>query len=231
MVFLQSRSVLDSRPERLSVQVRELAAQCREGEDVTLGQAAAVLQGRSLHLLLIILALPFCLPIPLPGLSTPFGVVILLLGLRLTFRSSNTLPGEVRRRRLPGRTFAAVLRSVAGVLAVLETLLAPRFSWLIDHRLGRRTAGLIIFICGSLLLLPLPVPFSNFFPAATVVLLACAMVERDGLVAVLGLAMFAGTVVFYVLLFQGGAAAIDWALETIKELFRPREILPSPIPL
>lgn len=219
------------RPPRLSCQVRALAAQCREGGEVTLGEVSAVLQGRALHLLLIILALPFSLPIPLPGLSTPFGVVILLLGLRLAFRSSNSLPGEVRRRRVPGRVFAGLLRSVAGVLVVLETLMAPRMGWVIDHRLGRRICGLIIFCCGSLLLLPLPIPFSNFFPAFTVVLLACAMVERDGLTALVGLVFFGLTLAFYTLLFFGGAAAIDWAFEAIKELFRPREILPSPIPI
>jgi hypothetical protein len=216
---------------RLSSQVRALATQCREGGEVTLGEVADLLQGRALHLLLVILSLPFCIPVPIPGLSTPFGMVIVLLGLRLIFRSSDGLPGEVRRRRVPGKVFAGVLRSVAGALAVLETLMAPRFSWLIDHAAGRRIAGVLITCCGGLLLLPLPVPFSNFFPAFTVVLLACAMVERDGLTALVGLAFFGLTVAFFTLLYLGGAAAIEWALDAVKELFRPKEVFPSPIPL
>jgi len=223
-------SMIEPTGPRLSAQVRELAGQCREGE-VTLGEVTDLLQGRALHLLLVILALPFCIPVPIPGLSTPFGLVILLLGLRLLFRTSDALPGEVRRRKVPGKVFAAVLRSVAGALAVLETLMAPRMGWLIDHRAGRRVAGALIFVCGCLLLLPLPVPFSNFFPAFTVVLLACSMVEKDGLTALVGVVFFFLTLAFFTLLYIGGAAAVDWAFEMVKELFRPKEILPSPIDL
>jgi hypothetical protein len=223
-------SMIESTGERLSAQVRALAAQCQESE-VTLGEVTDLLRGRALHLLLVVLSLPFCIPVPIPGLSTPFGVVILLLGLRLVFRSSDGLPEGVRNRRVPGRVFAGVLRSVAGALAVLETLMAPRFSWLIDHVAGRRTAGVLIFVCGVLLLLPLPVPFSNFFPAFTVVLLSCAMVERDGLTALAGLVFFCLTLVFFTLLYMGGTAAIEWAFDALKELFRPKEVLPSPIQL
>ena len=39
---------------------------------------------------------------------------------------------------------------------------------------------------GLLLLLPLPIPFSNTIPAWAVVLLSAGMMERDGLLVLLG---------------------------------------------
>ena len=40
---------------------------------------------RGVAMLLLLLALPFCL-IPVPGLSTPFGIAVLLIGIRIAFR-------------------------------------------------------------------------------------------------------------------------------------------------
>ncbi len=40
---------------------------------------------------------------------------------------------------------------------------------------------MLIAVAGRLLLLPLPIPFSNLFPAAAVVLLALGGLQRDGL--------------------------------------------------
>lgn len=219
-----------STPEhvRLSAQVRELSAACRDRE-VTLGEVSDLLQGRGMCLFLVLLALPFSLPVPMPGLSTPFGAAIALLGVRLLFRQSEHLPARLAAQRVPAKVFPALLRSVAGVLRVLESLMARRLSFLIDHGVGRRVCGGMIFVCGLLLCLPLPVPFSNFFPAFTVVLLACAMVERDGVTALTGVLFFALTLAFFGLLAWGGTAAIDWAFQWLKELFKPTDTIDLPL--
>ena len=38
-----------------------------------------------------------------------------------------------------------------------------------------------MFLCSALLLLPLPVPFSNSIPAWAIMLMAAGLLERDGL--------------------------------------------------
>jgi hypothetical protein len=60
-----------------------------------------------------------------------------------------------------------------------------------------------------LLLLPLPIPLSNFFPALTVVLLAAAAMERDGLFFIAGSAAFTVTLAYFGLLAFGGAHVFD----------------------
>ena len=67
-------------PRRLSLELKILSDSA-EHSDLTIGDLVDRLEGRVYTLLLVILALPFCQPIMLPGLSTPFGMVIALLGL------------------------------------------------------------------------------------------------------------------------------------------------------
>ena len=73
----------------------------------------------------------------------------------------------------------------------------------------------MICVSGLFLLLPLPVPLSNVLPAFAIVLLAAAMLERDGLVGILGFVTFAITLVVFGGIFLGGAAAI----EAVREWF------------
>jgi len=73
-------------PTRLSEDLQHILDHA-DGEGVTIGKVVEILRGRGLDVLVILLALPFCTPIPLPGLSTPFGLVLMFLGLRIAFRN------------------------------------------------------------------------------------------------------------------------------------------------
>ena len=67
---------------KLSEELADLRFRLTE-QPVTLREVILVLRGRAYLLLVILLALPFCTPVPLPGLSTPFGLAIALISLRL----------------------------------------------------------------------------------------------------------------------------------------------------
>ena len=67
----------------------------------------------------------------------------------------------------------------------------------------------LIALCGFKLVLPVPVPMSNFFPGAAAALLAAGSFEEDGLVFLAGLAMFVASLAYFVLLALGGAAAFS----------------------
>ena len=71
-------------------------------------------------------------------------------------------------------------------LVGLEKLLHPRMGWMFEYRLTQFLSGIVIFVCGVLLLLPLPIPFSNLLPAWTVILVAASESERDGLMLLVG---------------------------------------------
>lgn len=177
---------------------------------VTLRQVIDVLRGRAYTLLLILLALPFCTPIPLPGLSTPFGLVIALIGFRLSLRQKPWLPARLLDTTLPPRFFTRVLSATKRIIRFLEWGLRPRLTFLIDQRVLSHLWGVMILACGLLLLLPLPIPFSNLLPALVVVLTAAALLERDGYCAVAAAMMMILTLAFYAALIWGGAEGIGW---------------------
>lgn len=161
-------------------------------------------RGRGFYLLLLLISLPFITPIPLPGLSTPFGVVVAMIGARLAMGQRPWLPKRLLRKELPPHLITRILGAAGWVLRWLEVLLRPRLHFLHEQLVFRRVAGVLIMLSGLLLLLPLPIPFSNTLPALTVVFLAAGALERDGLFFLAGCAMFAAALVYFSLLAFGG---------------------------
>ena len=174
---------------------------------VTLGDLLHRTQGRGIHLLLIIAALPFVTPIPLPGLSVPFGLVAVIAGARMALGKEPWLPDKLLSRELPPRFLGRLLRISSRIVKWLEFFLRPRLGLLNDHTACRRLAGVFIAISGLLLIIPLPVPFSNGLPAFTILLLAAGALERDGLAFLIGSAAFLFTAGFFVFLTLGGMEA------------------------
>ena len=70
---------------------------------------------------------------------------------------------------------------------------------------------------GLLLLLPLPIPFTNTIPAWAVVLLAAGMMQRDGLLVLLGHCMTLASWAFIALCWLPGVKGTDKLLD----VFRP----------
>jgi hypothetical protein len=178
-------------------------------ETVTLREIMAVLDGRGYMLLVMLLALPFITPIPLPGLSTPFGLVIALIGMRLALGLKPWLPARLLDRPLSPKLFARVFAAARKVIRGFELFLKPRLPWLTGSPVRLQLHALPIFLSALLLLLPLPVPFSNLLPALSILLIAAGLLERDGLFIVAGHAAFAGAVVFFVFLALAGAEGFD----------------------
>lgn len=166
-------------------------------------------QGRGFDLLLLLISLPFITPIPLPGLSTPFGLVVAIIGGRLALGQRPWLPKRLLRQELPPRLIVRILGAAGWLLRWLEVLLRPRLHFLHEQLVFRRVAGVLIMLSGLLLLLPLPIPLTNSFPALTVVLLAAGALERDGLFFLAGCGMFAVALAYFSLLTFGGAHILD----------------------
>jgi len=197
------------RPRRLSVEL-QILSDSAEHSDLTMGDLVDRLEGRVYTLLLVILALPFCQPIMLPGLSTPFGMVIALLGLRFALRQHPWLPQRLLKTHLSGKYLPKILHGSARVLGGIEKLLHPRLLFLFDYRLTQFLAGMAVFFSGLMLLLPLPIPFSNMLPSLTVVLVASSFSERDGATLGAGLILFLISLGFIGAIFFGGSEAITW---------------------
>jgi len=190
-------------PQKLSVELARLRDQLGE-RPVTLREVIATLRGRAYVLVVILFSLPFVTPIPLPGLSTPLGVVIAFIALRQSLGLRPWLPKSWQRRELPAGFFKKTFAVAGRVIAGLERLLRPRLAWVSRPALAQQAHASIILICAIILLLPLPIPFSNTFPAWAILLIAAGNLERDGLFILLGYAAFILGSLYILLL---GAAA------------------------
>ncbi len=184
-------------PRKLSEVLEQLITEFHMRR-VTLREVIVVLQGRAYDLLMLLLALPFLLPLPLPGLSTPLGLVIAVISLRLTLGQKPWLPARLLDRELPPKFFATLLAGARRVLRFLEVMLRPRHLWLTASPLIRQLHAFIIFAAAVVLLLPLP-PGGNFPPALCIVIMAGGLLERDGLFIVAGYIACALNGVFFAL--------------------------------
>lgn len=177
-------TVQSNHASRLSAELETLRARV-QGQSLTLGELHRALHTRGPALLLILLALPFCI-VAIPGLSMPFGLAIGFIGACLALGREPQLPGFVLHRRLPPEHVALWLAGTARVARRLEGVVRPRLAFLYSGPGMARLAGWGIALAGLGLMLPLPVPFSNALPAWAVVLLAMGLMERDGLFVLLG---------------------------------------------
>jgi hypothetical protein len=178
-------------------------------QPVRLGALFEATQGRGYQLLLLLITLPFVTPIPLPGFSIPFGIVVALLGARMALGQKPWLPRRLLERELPPRFLGKFLSAASRVVTWIEYFLRPRLPFVRNHVVFARLAGLLIALSGLFLLLPLPLPFSNSLPAWTVILLAAGALGRDGLFFIAGCVSFTISVAFFTLVALGGAEFFD----------------------
>lgn len=195
-------------PLRFSSELREILARF-DDRPVRLAELLEATRGRGYQLLLVLIALPFVGPIPLPGFSLPFGFAVALIGARLALDKKPWLPRKLLQRELSPRALAKVLGAASHIMRGIEYFLRPRLGFVRAHAVFSRVAGVLISISGLMLMLPLPLPFSNSLPAWTVLLLAAGALGRDGLFFFAGCAAFGLSVAFFALVAFGGVEVVD----------------------
>jgi hypothetical protein len=201
---------------RLSEELIKLEEKSRQ-QSINLGDVLFLLDERAHTFLLLLLSLPFVQPIPLPGLSTPFGVAIAFLGISFLVGQKPWLPARLLKMQLPEIFLAPALQGMRRLARIMEVLLRPRILFLATNLTMQRLEGLCILVCGVLLSLPLPIPFSNMLPAMTVIAFACSTLGKDGIFYVGGIFCFAITAVFFAMIGLGGATAMVWVYEWLAQ--------------
>jgi hypothetical protein len=154
----------------------------------SIGELLEALKERGTAVLIILMAAPFVLPIPLPGLSMPFGAAIAVLGLRLGFGRKPWLPKVLLRRPIQPSTLAAIVRSVERVARPIERLLRPRWPFMSSGAM-HAGAGVAIAVAALLLFPPFPMPGMNALPCLAIILFALGLMEDDGIAVVAGYVM------------------------------------------
>lgn len=171
-------------------------------KSVPLQHIFSVMVGRGFALLILFFSFPFLLPLPLPGLSVPFGIVIALFGLRLCLAQKPWLPEFLLKTKIHYGTLALLVEKGVWLASKVEKVLKPRLLFLSAGEFHFRVHGLMFVCMGALLALPLP-PGTNFPPALSIVLLSLGMMERDGYFILASYVVAVLTTILFSLFFAG----------------------------
>ncbi len=191
---------MTANPQRLSEAFRAVEAMANEGSP-TLGAIVQEMGRRGHAMVILFLTLPFSLPLPVWGLSTPFGLVIALTALHMMLTQRLWLPRRLAARTVRAETVRAIAAAAQRVLTRMERYIRPRGRFLYANAAMVRFNGLLIFLAAVFLALPLPIPGTNLAPSWVILLICIGTLEEDGLLVALGYGAFAvGTGIAYLLI-------------------------------
>jgi hypothetical protein len=181
---------------------------------LTLDEFLAGLEGRSYAFAIMALNVPNCIPTGIPWLSTITGVPMLLLLVQFfTGRPVASLPGFIGRRGLDRGKLQNFLGRARRFIRWLEDTVHARHEWWVT---GMPRQLLLIAWSLNMLVLALPIPFDNLFPAYAILFFCLALIEDDGLMAMFGWLLTAVTAVWTVFLLMVGHAAIMAAISALR---------------
>jgi hypothetical protein len=148
-----------------------------EGERISLDELMAPLQRRAFGFLLLLIAVPNFIPVPL-GVGGITGTLASLLGLQMLIGLEQPwLPRWLKQRSLKRSSLQHFLERIAPITRWLEKLCKPRLERLTTRPLTI-ASGLMMIFLGVLLMLP--IPFTNYLFGVMLLAFAFALIERDG---------------------------------------------------
>ncbi len=169
---------------------------------ISIREILYILSGKGRSLLLILLSLPFCQPIQIPGLSTPFGLAIAFVGLRLAFRKHVWVPKQFLAKTISSHILKKMTSKAFSLVSKMKPWIHPRIDWACNSPLMHVVNGLTIASLGVFLALPLPIPLSNLTAAWAILLIALGTLEDDGVFVIIGYAISLIMILFFSLIIQ-----------------------------
>jgi hypothetical protein len=154
-----------------------------------------------------------CVPTGIPWLSTVTGVPMFLLVIQYFLgRPAPSLPDFIGRRGLPRGKLQDVLVRGRRYIEWLENGVHPRHEWWVS---GLPRQALLLTWMLLIVLLALPVPFDNLLPALAILFFCLALIEGDGVMAMLGWLFTVITVIWTIFLLTVGHMLVEKALRAL----------------
>ncbi|WP_237217381.1 exopolysaccharide biosynthesis protein [Falsiroseomonas oryziterrae] len=154
--------------------------------------------------LLLLLAVPAFLPVPLPT-GIPAGVAAAAIGAQIALGHDRPwLPCWARRFSLRRDQVASGIGRLFRILRRLGLRLRRRLPQAVGtHGAPRPLTGLVLVVCGIVLILPLP--FGNQLPSLAIAAVGLGLLRGDGLFVLVGYAFAAATLAWTSALVFAGA--------------------------
>ena len=201
-------------PRPLSQLLRELAG--RDGDpQLRVHEVIEAFDERAFGGVLIFLGLLSLIPIP--GATTLTGVPLIFVAVQLMMgRETLWLQRRLMSAGVDRANFCKGLERRLGWIERAERLTRPRLLWAVSGP-GERLIGLACLLMALVLVLPLW--FGNLLPALAVILLSLALLQRDGLLVLLGFAAAIGSFVVLFLVWGSVVAGLVGTWEWVAARF------------
>lgn len=187
----------------VSNELERLAGIC-SGPRVTLRLLVGNMTAREHALLTMFIGLCFLHPVPMPGVSTALGMIVIIAGVRMSLGLGPWIPERWMDRPLPGAALGKVLAQAARLVRKLEGSETQASQWL-SLRPVRLLNGACVAACGICIVLPFPPP-TNFPPAAALVVLSLGILRQQPLILAAGyLSVLANVALFTFLSVEASA--------------------------
>ena len=173
-----------------------------QSESVSLNWILERLHERAFGLFLLILALPCCIPflygIPqIVSLPLMFVSAQIMIGRRVPW-----LPGKLGARTVSAEGLRGLSERAGPWLRRIEAISRPRLGFLTRPPTDRLLGAALVLFSASILV---PLPGTNTVPGFAVVVVAMGLLQRDGLLVILGSVL--GTAWIGTLVFAGATLA------------------------
>lgn len=169
-------------PHTISERLDQLARDAG-GAAVTLDWVLAQLHERAFGLFLLVLALPCCIPF-LYGVPQIVALPLMFISLQILLgRSVPWLPARLGARQVEAASLARLSDRAGPWLRRIEAVSRPRLAALTRRPLDQIVGVALVIFSASILV---PLPGTNTVPGIAVVIVAMGLLQRDGLLVILG---------------------------------------------
>jgi len=173
-----------------------------EGDAASMDWIMAQLHERAFGLFLLVLALPCCIPF-LYGVPQIVALPLMFISAQILLgRTRPWLPRKLGARTVSKAALEDLSRRATPWLQRIETVSRPRLASLTRRPLDQ-VVGLTLVLFSASILVPLP--GTNTVPGIAVVIVAMGLLQRDGVLVILGSLL--GTAWIASLVFAGATLA------------------------
>lgn len=200
---------------RLSSELQRTFLENEHTPHVTLQELLTLAEERVFGFLFVLLALPSALPVPAPGYSVPFGIMIFLLAIQLVAGFKQPwFPHRFSNHPVALSTVQGILKKALPWLRRIEAVTRPRLLPICTSVLGRTVIGCILALMGISMMIP--IPGTNTVPAIGIFVTGFGLLEDDGAISLGGLviSLFGAAITLSILV------ALIWGGSSLIELFK-----------
>ena len=211
LILLEKSQDCKSRYRTTSAILSEIAHE--KQPSLSIRELSDQLGDRGFGLILLLLALPNTIPLPIPGVSTLTSIPMMFFAAQLCLgRQKLWLPEWMGKREISMATFQPFIHKALPWLLRLEKFVKPRLD-AITSRTFEQIAGVLIMVMACLLILP--IPLGNLPPGLAITILALAITEQDGVLMITGWLFTFFALVYMGFLIAGYAWVLWQAFSTI----------------